>query len=90
VVGAGGTAGSAAYGAGTAYVIYGQHGGFSNIDLVDLTPSQGFAIHGDKLGDAAGLDVMKAGAAPTPRRCPAMRSTPRTTTSRSPWIPTSP
>jgi hypothetical protein len=61
VVGAGGTAGSAAYGAGTAYVIYGQHGGFSNIDLVDLTPSQGFVIHGDKLGDAAGLDVSSAG-----------------------------
>jgi hypothetical protein len=43
---------------GSAYVIFGRAGGFSNIDLANLTPAQGFKIQGSHF---AGLSVSSAG-----------------------------
>jgi Ca2+-binding RTX toxin-like protein len=47
--------------AGTAYVIYGKAGGLADIDIVNLTPDQGFKILGSKSGDKAGISVSSAG-----------------------------
>ena len=47
--------------AGEAYVIFGKGSGFSNIDLSNLAPTDGFIIQGDKAGDNAGFSVSSAG-----------------------------
>jgi hypothetical protein len=47
--------------AGAAYVVFGKATGLANIDLANLAPSAGFAIHGAAAGDLAGLAVASAG-----------------------------
>ncbi|HVZ00519.1 MAG TPA: hypothetical protein VHA35_13510, partial [Dongiaceae bacterium] len=62
VVGSGATSDSPAYGAGAAYVLFGAStGDLTNVDLTNLSASQGFEIHGANIGDAAGLSVSSAG-----------------------------
>ena len=46
--------------AGAAYVIFGKAGGFGDIDLASLSPSDGFKIEG-RYGDSAGFSVSSAG-----------------------------
>jgi len=47
---------------GAAYVLFGKASGFSaNVDLSNLTPSQGFMITGKAAGDWAGYSVKVAG-----------------------------
>ena len=49
-------------GAGEAYVIYGVASATrSNLDLADLTPTQGFVIQGNTAEDLAGYSVSSAG-----------------------------
>jgi hypothetical protein len=48
------------YGAGAAYVIFGKAGGFGDIDLATLSPTDGFKIEG-RYGDSAGYSVASAG-----------------------------
>src|SRR5262245_57719024 len=47
--------------AGAAYVIFGQAGGLSNIDLTNLTPGEGFRIAGAVAGAHTGYSVSSAG-----------------------------
>ncbi|WP_050771956.1 beta strand repeat-containing protein [Maritimibacter alkaliphilus] len=47
--------------AGEAYVIFGRSSGFTNIDLTNLTLSDGFVIQGDAANDLAGVSVSSAG-----------------------------
>jgi hypothetical protein len=47
--------------AGTSYVIFGSPGGFENIDLLKLSPSQGFKIFGAAIEDNSGYSVSGAG-----------------------------
>jgi hypothetical protein len=47
--------------AGQSYVIFGQDGGFSDIDLGAIAPSTGFTITGGGTGDQAGWSVGSAG-----------------------------
>src|SRR5690348_5744582 len=42
---------------GAAYLIYGHAGGFGDVDLGNLQPSQGFLIDGTHAGDIAGISV---------------------------------
>jgi Ca2+-binding RTX toxin-like protein len=46
--------------AGAAYVIFGKAGGFGDIDLASLAPTDGFKIQG-RYGDSAGYSVSSAG-----------------------------
>ncbi|MEM7224990.1 MAG: hypothetical protein AAF495_18575 [Pseudomonadota bacterium] len=46
---------------GQSYVIFGKSGGFSDIDLVNLAPSDGFTIHGIDPDDRSGHPVASAG-----------------------------
>ncbi len=54
-------AGDLEFGAGDSYVIYGKAGGFTDIDLSALPPSDGFAIYGADPGDESGFSVAGAG-----------------------------
>ena len=47
--------------AGAAYVVYGKASGFGTIDVTNLAPDAGFAIHGVAAQDLAGLSVAAAG-----------------------------
>ncbi len=47
--------------AGTSYVIFGGPGEFENIDLLNLSPSQGFKIFGAVIEDWSGYSVNSAG-----------------------------
>lgn len=47
--------------AGQSYVIFGQTGGFSDIDLGAVAPGTGFTITGGGAGDKAGWSVSSAG-----------------------------
>ncbi|NNE85936.1 MAG: cadherin-like domain-containing protein [Alphaproteobacteria bacterium] len=47
--------------AGQSYVIFGQPGGFSDIDLGAIAPGAGFTITGGGAGDQAGWSVSSAG-----------------------------
>jgi Ca2+-binding RTX toxin-like protein len=49
------------YGSGGAFVLFGKATGFSDIDLANLSASDGFTIHGANIGDFAGLPVQSAG-----------------------------
>ncbi|MBI2254448.1 MAG: FG-GAP repeat protein [Proteobacteria bacterium] len=44
-----------------AFIVYGQEGDFSDIDLADFTPAQGFTITGTPDFDSGGFAVAKAG-----------------------------
>jgi Ca2+-binding RTX toxin-like protein len=61
IVGSAATSSSPAYGADATYVLYGHTSGFGPIDLSNLSPAQGFTIHGAKAGDYAGNSVSSAG-----------------------------
>jgi Ca2+-binding RTX toxin-like protein len=54
-------AGNAKSSAGESYVIFGQTGGFTDIDLVTLTPAQGFRMFGAEPFDQSGWSVSAAG-----------------------------
>ena len=60
IVGAPG-GGNGGINAGEAYVIFGKATGLANIDLTNLTATQGFIIQGDAAVDRAGLSVSSAG-----------------------------
>ena len=47
--------------AGSAYVIFGKTSGWSNIDLANLAPGDGFRIDGAAAGDNTGYSVSSAG-----------------------------
>lgn len=47
--------------AGSSYVVFGKTSGFSNINLANLTASDGFRIDGEMLGDHSGHSVATAG-----------------------------
>lgn len=47
--------------AGTAYIIYGNKNGFSNIDLVTLNTNQGFKVFGANSNDQLGTAINYAG-----------------------------
>jgi hypothetical protein len=49
------------YGAGTSYAIFGKAGGFGDIRLDTLAPSQGFRILGENANDYSGKSVSDAG-----------------------------
>jgi hypothetical protein len=47
--------------AGSAFVIFGKTSGWSNVDLANLSPGDGFRIDGAAAGDNAGYSVSSAG-----------------------------
>ena len=47
--------------AGTAYVVFGRSTGFSDLNVSNLTPSQGFSIYGRSADDTLGNSVYYAG-----------------------------
>ena len=61
IVGASSADPSSGIDAGQSYVIYGKAAGLSDIDLANLTASQGFKISGGTAGDASGNSVSDAG-----------------------------
>ncbi len=46
---------------GKSYIIFGKSSGFSDIDVSNLTPEQGFAIFGENAGDKSGYSISGAG-----------------------------
>ncbi|NIA69373.1 hypothetical protein HBA54_12300 [Pelagibius litoralis] len=46
---------------GVAYVVFGQAGGFSTVDVADLNGSDGFIMQGEVFRDQAGASVSSAG-----------------------------
>lgn len=49
------------YASGDAYVVYGKAGGFGDIDVSNMSPSDGFAIHGIAPSDQIARSVASAG-----------------------------
>ncbi len=49
------------HGTGAANVLFGKLEGFTNINLKDLNPADGFTVRGAGIGDNLGLSVSAAG-----------------------------
>jgi hypothetical protein len=61
MIGANGASPSGRIYAGVGYVVYGKPGGLVDVDLLNLTPAQGFKILGAERGDLASSSVSNAG-----------------------------